>query len=131
MRLIEISINCPNARTAMQIGEKLVTARLAACANVGTGIASIYSWQGRIERAREFPLTMKTRAALFGEAAAAATALHPWEVPAITATEITDAASSYAEWIIAETEPGPPPSDAPATAPEGRPAGAGHTPGGG
>lgn len=107
MRLIEVRINCPDARTAMQIGEKLVNARLAACANVGSAIASIYSWQGKLERAREFPLTLKTRAELFGQVATEAAALHPWEVPAITAMEITDAAPSYAGWIIAETAPAP------------------------
>lgn len=114
MRLIEIRVNCPDAHTAMRIGEKLVTARLAACANVGGGIASIYSWDGKVERAREFPLTVKTRATLFAEAAAEAAAMHPWEVPSITATEIVDATPAYAAWIAAETRP-----EAGADAPEG------------
>jgi uncharacterized protein involved in tolerance to divalent cations len=35
--------------------------------------------------------------------ASEAAALHPWEVPAITATEIVDAAPSYRAWILAET----------------------------
>lgn len=105
MHLIEIRINCPDDETALRIGERLVAARLAACANIGGPIDSIYRWQGQIERAREVPLLVKTRVALFDAVAAEAAALHPWEVPAITAVAITGAASSYAAWIVAETEP--------------------------
>lgn len=105
MRLIEIRINCPDAHTAMRIGERLVSARLAACANIGSPMASIYRWEGEVRRAREIPLILKTRADHFEKAMAEAAALHPWEVPAITACEITDAAPAYAEWIIAETGP--------------------------
>jgi periplasmic divalent cation tolerance protein len=105
MELIEIRINCPDAETAMRIGERLVAARLAACANIGGPIDSIYRWQGRVERAREVPLVLRTRAVLFDRVAAEAAALHPWEVPAITATGISSAAPSYADWIAAETGP--------------------------
>jgi periplasmic divalent cation tolerance protein len=103
MELIEIRINCPDAETAKRIGERLVAARLAACANIGAPIDSIYRWQGSVERAREVPLLVRTRAGLFDAVAAEVAALHPWGVPAITATEIAAAAPSYAEWILAET----------------------------
>ena len=104
MRLIEIRINCPDAAVVTRIGERLVAARLAASANIGSPIGSIYRWRGAVERAVEVPLVVKTRAALFGAVAAEAAALHPWEVPAITAVEIADATPAYREWIIAETE---------------------------
>ena len=107
MHLIEIRINCPDTETALRIGERLVAARLAACANIGGPIDSIYRWRGSIERAREVPLTVRTRAVLFDAVAAEAAALHPWEVPAITAGALADAAPSYAAWIVAETEAGP------------------------
>ena len=103
MPLIEIRINCPDAGTAARIGERLVAARLAACANIGSPIDSIYRWRGAIERAREVPLVVRTRAGLFAAVAGEAAALHPWEVPAITATPIVDAAPSYARWIVEET----------------------------
>jgi periplasmic divalent cation tolerance protein len=106
MELIEIRINCPDAEIAARIGERLVAARLAACANIGGPIDSIYRWRGAVERAREVPLIVKTRAGLFDAVAAEAAALHPWEVPAITATVITAAAPSYAAWIADETRAG-------------------------
>lgn len=106
MQLIDIRINCPDRATAERIGERLVAARLAACANIGAPIDSIYRWQGQIERATEIPLMLKTRAELFEAAAAEAAALHPWEVPAITAGEIA-ATPSYRDWVIAETGAAP------------------------
>jgi len=105
MRLIDVHINCPDAATAMKIGEKLIENRLAACANVGSAIASIYSWQGKVERAREFPLIVKTRAEHFADIAAQVAAMHPFEVPAITATEIVDASPAYRDWLVEETMP--------------------------
>lgn len=103
MQLIEIRINCPDAAVAARIGERLVAARLAASANIGSPIDSIYRWRSAVERAVEVPLVVKTRAALFGAVATEAAALHPWEVPAITAVEIVDATPAYREWIIAGT----------------------------
>lgn len=105
MRLIDVHINCPDAATAMKIGEKLIEQRLAACANVGGAIASIYSWKGKTERGREFPLVVKTRAEHFDRVAAEVAALHPFEVPAITATEIVDASPAYRDWLVEETAP--------------------------
>lgn len=107
MQLIEIRINCPDRETAGRIGEKLVAARFAACANIGAPIDSIYRWEGAVERATETPLLVKSRASLFQSIAAEVAALHPWEVPAITATEISDASPSYRDWIIAETRDAP------------------------
>lgn len=104
MRLVEIVINCPDRDTAHRIAARLVEARLAACANIGSGIDSIYRWQGAVERAAEVPLLVKTRAAHFEAVAAEAAALHPWEEPAITAVEFA-ATPSYRDWVLAETEP--------------------------
>ena len=104
MKLVEIVINCPDRATAERIAERLVGARLAACANMGGGIDSIYRWQGAVERASEVPLLLKTRASRFDAVAAEAAALHPWEEPAITAVEFV-ATPSYRDWVLAETEP--------------------------
>ena len=105
MRMIEIRINCPDREIAGQIGERLVAARLAACANIGSPIDGIYRWRGAVRRSVEVPLVVRTRAALFAAVAAEAAALHPWEVPSITAVEIADAAPSYRDWMIAQTAP--------------------------
>ncbi len=103
MQFVEIRINCPDHASARRIAERLVEARLAPSANIGSPIDSIYRWRGAIERAAEVPLVVKTRAGLFDAIAAEVAALHPYAVPSIIATEITAVAPAYRDWILAET----------------------------
>ncbi len=63
----------------------------------------MYHWQGAVETAREIPLTIKTRAALYDRVAAAIRARHPYELPEILAVSIRDASPDYLAWIDAET----------------------------
>ncbi len=103
MQLVEIRINCPDRTLALLIAVRLVEARLAPSGNIGSAIDSIYRWQGAVRRATEVPLLVKTRAEHFDAIVAEVAALHPYDVPAITATPIA-AARPYADWIAAETK---------------------------
>ena len=101
--IVTVEINCPDAGTAATIAEALVARRLAAAANIHPEVASLYRWRGRLERASEVPLVLKTRAALFPALAAAARALHPYETPSILARPIAAATDDYRAWIAAST----------------------------
>lgn len=85
------------------MARSLVTARLAACANVGTAVESMYHWQGEIETGQEVPLMIKTRAALLRPVEAAILAQHPYELPEIIVVPITDGLERYLHWITAQT----------------------------
>jgi periplasmic divalent cation tolerance protein len=101
--MIDVWITCPDRDSARRIGRTLVERRLAACANIFGEIESIYHWQGSIEEAREVPLLLKTRQDLFAPLAAAARALHPYDVPAIHAVAAADVTPDYRDWLAAET----------------------------
>jgi periplasmic divalent cation tolerance protein len=103
MKLLDVWINCPDADHARRIADRLVGARLAACANIHAPIESVYRWQGRIERAHEVPLLVKTRADLFDAVAEAARAMHPDETPAIHAVEAAAVTPDYLAWAESET----------------------------
>lgn len=103
MRFIDIAINCPDHATADEIAEVLVSERLAACANIIPGVSSVYRWQGRIERAEEVTLLLKTRVSLFDAINARVLDLHPYDVPSIIAVELVALDKHYAEWLAAET----------------------------
>ena len=105
--IVTVEINCPDAGTAATIAEALVARRLAASANIHPAIESRYRWHGRVERATEVPLVLKTRAALFPALAEAARALHPYETPSILARPVAAATDDYRAWIAAETEGDP------------------------
>jgi periplasmic divalent cation tolerance protein len=101
--IVSVEINCPDLATARALAEALVGRRLAACANLGSPIESLYHWKGRVERATEVPLTLKTAAALFPALAEATRALHPYETPSIVAHPVAAVTEDYRAWVIAET----------------------------
>jgi periplasmic divalent cation tolerance protein len=102
MKFIDVLVTCPDHASAETIARALVDERLAACANIGAGIASIYRWKGVIEQADEIPLMLKTRCDLFGRLAERVKTLHTYEVPCIVATELTDIEPAYAAWLEQE-----------------------------
>lgn len=101
--IISVEITCPEAECARRIADTVVGERLAACANIDLPIESVYHWNGRMERAQEVLLVVKTRAELFPQLAAKVREQHPYEVPAILAHPITEATEDYRAWLIAET----------------------------
>lgn len=104
MQFIDVLITCPDRDSAEAIARACVGERLAACANIGAGVTSLYTWKGKVEQADEIPLLLKTRAALFDALSARVRALHPYEVPCIIATEMVRVDEAYARWMEEVTE---------------------------
>lgn len=98
---------CPDEATAGRIADALVGERLAACVQVLPGMASVYRWQGRVERAQEVLLLAKTAHDRFEALQARIVALHPHEVPEVVAIGIDAGLPAYLAWIAAEAAPGP------------------------
>jgi periplasmic divalent cation tolerance protein len=98
-------VTAPSREVALAIGRTIVAERLAACANVIDGAASIYWWQGTLEEAREAVLILKTRAELIERLTARVKALHPYACPCVVALPIAGGNREYLDWIAAETAP--------------------------
>jgi periplasmic divalent cation tolerance protein len=90
---------------AEKIAQALLDRRLAACVQVHP-VNSRYVWKGAIERADEWSLSIKARAADFDEVAAAIRALHTYETPEIIALPILAGDAAYMEWLARATERG-------------------------
>lgn len=103
MQFIDVLVTCPSRASAETIARVVVQERLAACANIGAGINSIYRWKGAIEESDEIPLFLKTRADLFERLAARVKEMHDYDIPCIIATELTAVDPSYAKWLEGET----------------------------
>lgn len=97
-----VRINCPDRMTAEQIGEALVTERLAGCVNITEPVVSIYRWDGKMQRGTEWVILAKTTGERLDALAQRVTALHPDEVPAILALTV-EASEAFAEWVRIET----------------------------
>jgi len=101
-------VTAANAEQARTIGEALVAERLVACVNILAPMASIYWWQGQIQRDTEAVLIAKTRAELVEAVIARVKALHSYTVPCVVSLAIEAGNPAFLEWIGEETKPGAP-----------------------
>ena len=108
MRPLMVYITARDVKQARRIAESLVTGRLAACANIFSGMRSLYFWEGRLRDDREAVLIVKTRAALLGRLVKRVKTLHSYSVPCIVAWPITGGNSDFISWVGKETTAGKP-----------------------
>lgn len=87
---------------AERLADGLVTARLAACAQL-LEIRSVYRWRGDLHREPETLLLLKTRTALYPRVEAWIRAHHSYEVPEIVRLPIAGGALPYLEWLAENT----------------------------
>ena len=102
-RVVLVYTTWPSIVEAERAGRAIVEQRLAACVNILPGMVSHYWWQGKIERAEETVMLVKTRASLAGAVAEAVNALHSYEVPAIMVLPVESLDPAYHRWIVAES----------------------------
>ncbi|MBI4322760.1 MAG: divalent-cation tolerance protein CutA [Candidatus Omnitrophica bacterium] len=97
--LIVVLVTCPSQRSAKQLATALVSTRLAACVNVLPRAQSIFRWKGKVERASESLLIIKTSARRFPALMRAVRAHHPYEIPEIIALPIVKGFRPYLAWV--------------------------------
>jgi periplasmic divalent cation tolerance protein len=102
-RAVLVYTTWPSIVEAEAAGRQIVENRLAACVNILPGMISHYWWQGKIERAEEVVVIVKTRASLADEVAAAVKELHSYTTPAVMVLPVESLDPAYHAWIVAET----------------------------
>jgi periplasmic divalent cation tolerance protein len=89
----------PDAETARKLANELVTAKLAACANILPAVQSIYRWQGKIESGNETLVFFKLSADRRSDFQEKLRSLHPYEVPEIIFLPVNDGLPEYLRWV--------------------------------
>lgn len=84
---------------ARKIAEVLVERRLAACVNIVSSLESVYRWQGKVERAAEWLLIIKTIESAFGKVRDTIAELHSYDLPECILLALEDGSAAYLEWI--------------------------------
>ncbi len=88
----------PDRGEALHVAHDLIDRHLAACAQVHE-IASVYRWQGNVDEATEFILTIKTAAIRVAELKAHILATHSYEVPEFLVVPVVAGNERYLAWI--------------------------------
>jgi periplasmic divalent cation tolerance protein len=96
---IQVVTTTADKSDADKIAVAVLEKRLAACVQVSGPIDSRYWWNQRIETAREWLCTIKTRRDLYGKLERLLIELHPYDQPEIIATPIVEISAGYAKWL--------------------------------
>ena len=97
--ILVVLVTFPDVATAESVVRSAVTANLAACGNLVTGVRSIYRWQGAIETAEETLVLFKTTEARVDALQAHVLQAHPYQVPEFVQVQVTGGHPAYLDWV--------------------------------
>jgi periplasmic divalent cation tolerance protein len=97
-----VMTTCGGEANAGAIATRLVEERLAACVQMFP-VASVYRWEGAVQRANEWMLLCKIRASDYATVEAAIRAEHTYSNPEIIEIGIEKGAQAYLDWIASVT----------------------------
>ncbi len=96
---VVIMVTASSRRECRKIANRLIDEQLAACVNITQPIQSVYRWEGRIERSKEFLMFIKTRRDLFQRIRAEIALIHSYHTPEIICLPIIDGSPNYLQWV--------------------------------
>lgn len=100
---IMITTTFDNKDEANKIIDLLLNERLVSCCQL-SNITSSYHWKGKIEKAEEYLLQMKSKKELYKKVEKMILDNHSYEIPQIVAYDIVDGYKGYLDWIKEETK---------------------------
>ena len=100
---VMVFVTTPDIDVARRLAGAVLSARLAACANLLPGVESHYWWQGQLESTAEVGIVFKTLRSNLEELEKTVHTHHPYQVPEFIALSITEGSERYLEWITRET----------------------------
>lgn len=89
-----------NRAEAKRLSEKLVSEKLAACVSVLPNVNSTYRWRGKLERAKENLLLIKTSNKKLDRLIPRIKELHSYEVPEVLVVPIERGLPEYLKWLV-------------------------------
>jgi periplasmic divalent cation tolerance protein len=88
-----------NTEDGERLARLLVELELAACVQLLPPMTSIYRWQGKIERASETLLLIKTTREAYPELEIAVKQNHSYQMPELIVLPVEDGSKDYLDWL--------------------------------
>jgi periplasmic divalent cation tolerance protein len=98
-RYVIVLVTCGSRKEASRIARVLVKKRLAACVNITAPVDSVYRWKGKIDKAREFLLLIKSSRRRLAALRAEVERLHSYDVPEFIAVPVAGGSPRYLAWL--------------------------------
>ena len=95
-----VLVTCASLKEARAVANMAVVQRLAACVTILPGpVESVYRWKGKLEKAREYLLLMKTTAVRLKQLEREVKRIHSYDVPEFVAMRVTEGSKEYLHWL--------------------------------
>jgi periplasmic divalent cation tolerance protein len=94
-----VLVTAKDSAEAQKIANALLEKKLIACANLISGVQSLFWWEGKIDQAQEVLLVLKTKVSQVSEITKNVKALHSYDVPEVIALPIVAGNEDYLKWI--------------------------------
>lgn len=96
---IIVLTTCGNDEDAGALARSLVEARLAACVNAVSNVASTYRWKGEVQQDRETLLIIKTTASRLAAVEKTIRERSKYDLPELIALPVHAGGADYLAWI--------------------------------
>lgn len=97
-RFLIALVTTPDRKTARQLAQAALKARLAACANLIPGLESHYWWQSKIDHGNEVLILFKTSSRQVAALEKLVVSLHPYDTPEFVVLGVERGNQSYLNW---------------------------------
>ena len=92
-------VTCASRAEARRLAQAVLTKKLAACVSIVAGVESHFWWQGKLDRANEFLMLIKTTGDKTKAITQVIQANHSYELPEIIFTPIVSGERRYLRWL--------------------------------
>jgi periplasmic divalent cation tolerance protein len=93
-----VLVTAPEMKTARRLARAALKTRLAACANLVPGVESHYWWDGKMRKATEALIVLKTTAGKVAALEKLIVAEHPYETPEFVVLPVGRVNQRYLSW---------------------------------
>jgi periplasmic divalent cation tolerance protein len=95
-----VLVTCGSLAEGRKIATAVVERRLAACVNVVSApVESVYRWKGKVEKAKEFLLMIKTTVERVKDLEKEVSRMHSYEVPEFLVLRVDAGSQGYLKWM--------------------------------
>lgn len=102
---LQVSTATANREAAVKLAQSVVSARLAAGAQIIGPVVSVFWHQGEFGTGEEWQLLLKVRADRYDEIEAHLLERHPWQNPEVSAVRIVAGSDAFLRWVETTTAP--------------------------
>ena len=96
---IVVLVTVSSMQEAQEISAVLVEEKLAACVNIIKGVQSLFWWEGKVDRANEILLVIKSKKAKLAAVVKRVKSRHSYTTPEIIALPLIGGDKAYLKWI--------------------------------